>query len=81
MNEFPFYLICKKCNNIPEIELKDNEIVSITCSQCNNNVNERIENLVNYSSKYISNAKKFCNSKHEEIIPSYIFCKTHDLFL
>ena len=81
LNEFPFYLICKKCNNIPEIELKDNEIVSITCSQCNNNVNERIENLVNCSSKYISNAKKFCNSKHEEITPSYIFCKTHDLFL
>jgi len=80
-NEYPFYLICKKCHNNPLIELKDNENVLISCSKCNINVDEKIENIVNYSSKYISNTIKFCSSKHEEITPSNIYCKTHNLFL
>ena len=81
MNEYPYYLICKKCYTNPDIKLKDNEDIIISCSKCNINVNERIENIVNYSSKYVSNAIKFCSSKHEEIIPSNIYCKTHNLFL
>jgi hypothetical protein len=80
-NEYPFYLICQKCYNSPLIELKDNENVLISCWKCNITVNERIENIVNYSSKYVSNAIKFCSSKHEEITPSNIYCKTHNLFL
>ena len=80
-NEFPFYLICKKCYNNPLIELKDNEIVLISCLKCNINENERIENIVNCSSKYVSNAIKFCDSNHEEKTPSNIYCKTHNLFL
>ena len=81
MDEYPFYLICQKCYNSPNIELKSNEYILISCSKCKINVYERIENIVNYSSKYVSNAVKFCNSKHNEIIPSKIYCKTHNLFL
>ena len=81
LNEYPYYLICKKCYTSPDIELKDNETIIISCSKCNINVSERIENIVNYSSKYVSNAIKFCDSKHEEITPSNIYCKTHNLFL
>jgi len=80
LNEYPFYLICKKCYNNPKIELKDYESILISCSKCNINTIERIENIVNYSSKYVSNAIKFCDSKHEEITPSNIYCKTHNLF-
>ena len=81
LNEFPYYLICKKCYTNPKIELKDNENILISCSKCNINVSEKIENIVNYSSKFVSNAIKFCMSKHDEIIPSNIYCKTHNLFL
>ena len=82
MNEYPFYLICKNCYNTPEIELKDyNETILISCSECNINDNETIENIVNYSSKWVSNAIKYCDTKHEEKIPSNIYCKTHNIFL
>ena len=61
LNDNPFYLVCKKCYTSPDIKLKDNETIIISCSKCNINVNERIENIVNYSSKYASNAIKICS--------------------
>ena len=80
--ECPYYLICNKCNNIPIIELqKNNESVILKCSICNFIYNEKIKNIVNYSSKYVSNAIKYCSSKHEKKIPSNIYCKIHNLFL
>ena len=81
LNEYPYYLVCRKCYTNPEIKLKDNETIIISCSKCNINVNEKTENIINYSSKYVSNVIKFCSSKHDEITPSNIYCKTHNLFL
>ena len=82
LNEFPFYLICKKCDNIPFIELlKDNDNLSISCSKCNIIINEKIEKIVNYSSKWVTSALKLCEGYHKEIIPSTTYCKSHNLFL
>ena len=82
MNEYPFYLICQECGNIPLIELlEDNDNVLISCSKCNINNNEKIENIVNYSSKWVTNAIKYCDLVHAKKIPSNIYCKTHNLFL
>lgn len=65
MNEYPFYLICQECGNIPLIELlEDNDNVLISCSKCNINNNEKIENIVNYSSKWVTNAIKYCDLVH-----------------
>ena len=81
-NEYPFYLICQKCGNFPSIELlKNNKNIKISCSKCNYNKNEKIENIVNYSSKYVTNAINFCNLPHKEKIPANIYCKIHDLFI
>ena len=32
LNEYPYYLICKKCYASPDIKLKDNETIIISCS-------------------------------------------------
>ena len=81
LSEYSYYLVCKECYNSPVIELKDDETILITCSKCKiKNEIEKIENIVNYSSKFVSNAIQFCNL-HKEKIPSNIYCKTHNLFL
>ena len=81
MNEFPYYIICQKCINPPNIEIKDNETILLSRDKCNIHVNEKIENIVNYKSKWVSNAIKFCQGEHEERKPSTIYCKIHNLFL
>ena len=82
MNEYPFYLICQECGNIPLIELlKDYDNILISCSKCNININEKIENIINYSSKWVTNTIKFCDLSHAKKIPANVYCKTHNLFL
>ena len=81
MNEFPYYIICQKCLNPPKIEIKDNETILIFCDKCNIQFNEKIENVVNYSSKFVSNVIKYCQGEHAEIRPSSIYCKIHNIFL
>ena len=82
INEIPFYFSCIKCKEIPEIILSDNENLFIFCNNCKISNKEKIENVVNYSSKWISNKIiKFCSTKHEKQILSVIFCKTCKLFL
>ena len=82
MNEYPFYLFCPKCGNSPSIKLlKHNEIISMSCFKCNINMNERIENIVNYSSKWVTKDIKFCDLEHKEKIPANTYCKNHNLFL
>ena len=81
LNEYPYYLRCEKCNIPPEIELKGYEEINISCSNCKLNSNEKIKNIVNYSSNWVTNAIKYCSFKHEKKIPSIIFCKNHNLFL
>ena len=67
--EFPFYIICKKCNNPPEIILSDREKLVITCNKCGIYEEEKIENAVNYSSKWVTNEiifKQSCLEKHSQ---------------
>ena len=54
-NEYQFYLKCKNCNYPPEIILNDNENIIISCNKCNLYENEKIENICNYSSEWITN--------------------------
>ena len=82
MNEFPFYFSCLNCKEIPEVILSDNENLFIFCNNCKISNTEKIKNVVNYSSKWISNnIIKFCTTKHKKKILSNIFCKTCKLFL
>jgi serine/threonine protein kinase len=64
--EHPFYLKCKKCNTPPEIILKDNDNIIISCYFCGIYENETIENVVNYSSKWVTNEIMAipCSTKH-----------------
>ena len=67
INVIPFYFSCIKCKEIPEIILNDNENLFIFCNNCKISNKEKIENVVNYSSKWISNKIiKFCSTKHEK---------------
>ena len=82
MNEFPFYFSCLNCKEIPEVILSDNENLFIFFNNCKISNTEKIKNVVNYSSKWISNEIiKFCTTKHKKKILSNIFCKTCKLFL
>ena len=53
--EYPFYLKCKSCNNPPEIILNNNEDIMISCNKCGLYESEKIENILNYSSDWITN--------------------------
>ena len=82
MNEFPFYFSCLKCKEIPEVNLSDDENLFIFCNNCKISSKEKIENVVNYSSKWISNENiKLCSKKHEKKKYSVFFCKTCKLYL
>ena len=64
--EYPFYLKCKNCNNPPEIILNDNENIIISCTKCSFSENEKIENICNYSSDWITNYIQIpCYRKHK----------------
>ena len=82
MNEIPFYFSCKNCKQVPNIFFSDEKNLFIYCKKCGKKTNEKIENIVNFNSNWISNEIiKFCNTKHEEKKFSVIFCKTCNLFL
>ena len=69
------------CNTHPEIELKNNGEVKISCSNCKIVSNEKIESIVNYSSKWVTNAIVYCSSSHEKKIAAVAFSKKNNLFL
>ena len=55
LNNSPFFLNCKKCYNAPEVILKDNKYIIVSCPNCNIIKNENLDNLSNYTSKWITN--------------------------
>ena len=66
-NEYQYYLKCKNCNYPPEIILNDNENIIISCNKCNLYENEKIENICNYSSEWITNHFEiYCSKKHKQ---------------
>ena len=82
LNEKFFFISCKNCHNIPEILLKDNEYLLIECINCNIKKKEKVSNICNYSSEWMTNEIiSFCESEHQEKIISSCFCKTCNLFL
>ena len=66
-NEYQFYLKCKNCCYPPELIIKeDNKNIDIYCNKCNIYENEKIENICNYSSEWITNYIEIsCNKKHK----------------
>ena len=82
IDEINFYFSCKNCKHVPNIFLSDDKNLFIYCKNCGTKSNEKIENIVNFNSDWITNEViKFCNTKHEEKILSVIYCKTCNLFL
>ena len=75
-------MICKNCYDIPEIILKDNTYIIVTCQNCNITKDETLDNISNYSSEWITNEIiAFCNSKHKEKVSSIAFCRECNIFL
>lgn len=74
------FLSCKDCHNLPEIFLENNEYLLLECIYCEKTKREKILNLVNYPSEWISN-EIFCELNHKEKNLSTIYCKTCNLFL
>ena len=74
LNEKLFFISCKKCHNIPEILLKDNENLLIECINCNIKKEEKVSNICNYSSEWMTNVIiSFCELPHDEKIVSSFF--------
>ena len=81
LNNYPFFLSCKNCYNSPEVILKDDTYIIISCPNCNIIKNENIENISNYSSEWITNElNHFCDSNHYPKLPSSSFCRTCNYF-
>ena len=73
---------CKRCHNVPEILLENNEYLLIECTYCETNKKEKISNLAYCLSEWISNGIiKLCDLNHKEKIFSIIYCKSCNLFL
>lgn len=82
LNEKFFFISCKNCHNIPEILLKDNENLLIECINCNTKKEEKVSNICNYLSEWMTNKIiSFCELEHKEKIISSYLCKTCNLFL
>ena len=65
LNSLSFFLSCKNCHKIPFIYLKNEEYVILECINCSTKKEEKISNLFNYSSEWITNNKKFIeNNSH-----------------
>ena len=95
--EHSFYLICKKCHDSPEVILNaDNETLIISCNKCKIYENESLDNIINFSSEWVTNEpqKIICSLEHpipedellfqqtkKKEIFSCIYCKTCNLFL
>ena len=82
LNEKFFFISCKNCHNIPQIFLKDNEHLLIECINCNTQKEEKVSNICDYLSEWMTNEiVSFCELEHKEKIASLFFCKTCNLFL
>ena len=82
LNEKFFFFFCKKCHNIPHLFLKDYDIIIIECNYCNIKSQEKIKNISNYSSEWISNRINIkCDKEHKENIFATVFCKSCNLYL
>ena len=82
LNEKFFFISCKNCHNIPEILLKDNENLLIECINCNLKKEEKVSNICNYLSEWMTNEIiSFCELEHKEKKVSSFLCKTCNIFL
>lgn len=81
LNNSPFFLNCKNCYNAPEVILKDNKYIILSCPNCNIIENENLDNLSNYTSKWITNEiNNLCNFNHNEKIISSLYCRECNKF-
>ena len=82
INEQFFFFFCKKCHNIPHLFLKDYDNIIFECNYCNIRSQEKIKNISNYSSEWISNRINIkCDKEHKENIFATVFCKSCNLYL
>ena len=84
-NEFQFYLKCKNSAHYPEIIIKDINNIYIYCNKCNIYENEKIENICNYSSEWVTNyIEIYCNKKRKhkniKIHKENLYYKIIDLY-
>ncbi len=61
LNDNPYFLLCKKCKSFPKIDLKNKEKIVIECNICKTSKEEKIIDIVNYSSEWITNEKTISN--------------------
>ena len=59
LNSSPFFLSCKNCHKNPLVYLKNEEFVMLECIHCSIKKDEKISNLFNYSSEWITNNYKY----------------------
>ena len=82
LNEKYYFFSCYKCHNIPSLLLTDNGSLLIECINCSIKKVEKITEIANYSSKWISNeVYSSCVLNHEEKITPLVFCKMCNLNL
>ena len=82
LNERYYFFSCYKCHNIPSILLKNNNSLIIECNNCGIKQVEKIRNISNYSTEWISNeVYKSCVLNHEEKRTPLFFCKLCNLNL
>ena len=55
LNDNPFFLLCNHCKIFPEISLLNKEYVILECNNCNKSKKEKIKDISNYSSEWVSN--------------------------
>ena len=75
-----YYFCCYKCQNIPEILLKDENNIFLSCINCGTGENINIENIINGSSIWIKQILCFCNN-HKEKINANFLCDECELLL
>ena len=68
-NTKPFFLSCEKCHNEPNIYIEDNEYkyVIIECVNCSIKKEEKISNLFNCSSEWVTNNIKLIGNDDNDI--------------
>ena len=82
LNEKYYFFSCYKCHNIPSILLTDNGSLLIECISCGIKKVEKITEIANYSSEWLSNkVYSSCVLNHEEEIRPKAFCKKCNLNL
>ena len=56
LNEYSYFFSCHKCFNYPDLILNDKENLIISCKKCNEVKTEKIDDITNYSSQWVTNA-------------------------